>query len=202
MTQAVAPAQLVEKPASGLAATFKHARYVVGENPVTGFAFAALFPITFVASTFVPLSKLPGPLQTVAAWNPTTTLSDALRKLFDAVGLTVSRLIRIRYGCVVLPRGLKRGVWVDLGPDDGSDVYLDLHEQIAGVANAYTLEVVVYERAPELREVGAGISLWANALRALDYLGAGDAVRAVSLPMKQSERKDLPRVRGSQSRPN
>ncbi len=41
-----------------------------------------------------------------------------VRKLFDAVDLTVSRLIRIRYGCVVLPRGLKRGVWVDLGPDD------------------------------------------------------------------------------------
>lgn len=41
-----------------------------------------------------------------------------VRKLFDAVGLTVSRLIRIRYGCVVLPRGLKRGDWVDLGEGD------------------------------------------------------------------------------------
>lgn len=41
-----------------------------------------------------------------------------VRKLFDAVGLTVSRLIRIRYGCVVLPRGLKRGAWVDLGDAD------------------------------------------------------------------------------------
>jgi 23S rRNA pseudouridine2605 synthase len=41
-----------------------------------------------------------------------------VRKLFDAVGLTVSRLIRIRYGSLVLPRGLKRGVWVDLGDDD------------------------------------------------------------------------------------
>jgi 23S rRNA pseudouridine2605 synthase len=41
-----------------------------------------------------------------------------VRKLFDEVGLTVSRLIRIRYGTVVLPRGLKRGVWVDLGQDD------------------------------------------------------------------------------------
>ncbi len=41
-----------------------------------------------------------------------------VRKLFDAVGLTVSRLIRIRYGSVVLPRGLKRGVWVDLGDED------------------------------------------------------------------------------------
>ena len=41
-----------------------------------------------------------------------------VRKLFDEVGLTVSRLIRIRYGTVVLPRGLKRGVWVDLGDED------------------------------------------------------------------------------------
>jgi 23S rRNA pseudouridine2605 synthase len=41
-----------------------------------------------------------------------------VRKLFDAVGLAVSRLIRIRYGSVVLPRGLKRGVWVDLDESD------------------------------------------------------------------------------------
>lgn len=41
-----------------------------------------------------------------------------VRKLFDAVGLTVSRLMRIRYGCVVMPRGLKRGVCVDLSEND------------------------------------------------------------------------------------
>ena len=41
-----------------------------------------------------------------------------VRKLFDSVELTVSRLIRIRYGTVVLPRGLKRGVWVDLEDSD------------------------------------------------------------------------------------
>lgn len=41
-----------------------------------------------------------------------------VRKLFETVGLAVSRLIRIRYGTVVLPRGLKRGVWVELGDDD------------------------------------------------------------------------------------
>ena len=52
-----------------------------------------------------------------------------VRKLFDTVGLTVSRLIRIRYGSVVLPRGLKRGVWVDLGQDD-----VRLIRQLAGGA--------------------------------------------------------------------
>ena len=41
-----------------------------------------------------------------------------VRKLFDAVGHAVSRLIRIRYGSVVLPRGLKRGAWVDLPEGD------------------------------------------------------------------------------------
>ncbi|MFZ4649964.1 MAG: pseudouridine synthase [Rubrivivax sp.] len=41
-----------------------------------------------------------------------------VRKLFDAVGHAVSRLIRIRYGSVVLPRGLRRGVWVDLAAAD------------------------------------------------------------------------------------
>ncbi len=41
-----------------------------------------------------------------------------VRRLFEAVGHAVSRLIRIRYGSVVLPRGLKRGVWVDLTDHD------------------------------------------------------------------------------------
>jgi 23S rRNA pseudouridine2605 synthase len=41
-----------------------------------------------------------------------------VRKLFETVGHAVSRLIRIRYGSVVLPRGLKRGVWVDLDEQD------------------------------------------------------------------------------------
>lgn len=63
---------------------------------------------------------------------------------------------------------------------------------IAGLSAALGLrkvgiEVTLYERAPELREVGAGISLWANAIRALDYFGVGDAVRAIALSLDQSE---------------
>ncbi len=36
-----------------------------------------------------------------------------VRRLWDAVGVTVSRLIRIRYGTLSLPRNLPRGAWRD-----------------------------------------------------------------------------------------
>jgi 2-polyprenyl-6-methoxyphenol hydroxylase-like FAD-dependent oxidoreductase len=42
------------------------------------------------------------------------------------------------------------------------------------------IDVEVYEQADELREVGAGLSLWANAVQALDRLGLGDTVRSFS----------------------
>ncbi|MFI7482094.1 FAD-dependent monooxygenase [Kocuria sp. M1R5S2] len=52
----------------------------------------------------------------------------------------------------------------------------------AGAALARTgWQVAVHDRAPALEPVGAGISLWPNALRALDVLGVGDAVRARSV---------------------
>jgi 23S rRNA pseudouridine2605 synthase len=41
-----------------------------------------------------------------------------VRRMLEAVGHAVSRLIRIRYGAMVLPRGLKRGAWMELGGDD------------------------------------------------------------------------------------
>jgi ABC-2 type transport system permease protein len=48
-------------------------------------SFIVLFPLTFVASTFVPLKSLPGVLRTIATWNPVTTLSEACRSLFGNV---------------------------------------------------------------------------------------------------------------------
>ncbi|SPA24994.1 Ribosomal large subunit pseudouridine synthase B [Cupriavidus taiwanensis] len=41
-----------------------------------------------------------------------------VRRMFEAVGLTVSRLIRTRYGQFLLPRGLKRGRWQEVEPND------------------------------------------------------------------------------------
>lgn len=41
-----------------------------------------------------------------------------VRRMFEAVGHAVSRLIRIRYGAMVLPRGLKRGAWLELDESD------------------------------------------------------------------------------------
>ena len=41
-----------------------------------------------------------------------------VRRMLEAVGHAVSRLIRIRYGAMLLPRGLKRGAWMELDPGD------------------------------------------------------------------------------------
>ena len=57
---------------------------------------------------------------------------------------------------------------------------------IGGLAAAIALrragiDVEVFERAPQLLDVGAGISLWPNAVKGLDKLGVGAAVRAASV---------------------
>ncbi len=57
---------------------------------------------------------------------------------------------------------------------------------IAGLTTAIAMsraghQVSVAERATELREIGAALSLWPNALAALDHLGVGDPARAIGL---------------------
>ncbi|MCW5849835.1 MAG: FAD-dependent monooxygenase [Anaerolineae bacterium] len=58
---------------------------------------------------------------------------------------------------------------------------------IGGLTTAIALrrkgiEAAVYERAPEIREVGAGLTLWANAVKALGKLGLAEAVKAAGAP--------------------
>ena len=44
-----------------------------------------IFPLTFVANTFVPLETLPGPLQIFAEWNPVSAVTQAARELFGNI---------------------------------------------------------------------------------------------------------------------
>ncbi len=49
---------------------------------VQGIAFGVLFPLTFMASTFVPTTTMPPVLRVIAEWNPVTAVSDAVRIQF------------------------------------------------------------------------------------------------------------------------
>jgi FAD-dependent urate hydroxylase len=44
------------------------------------------------------------------------------------------------------------------------------------------IEATVFERAVEVKEIGAGLSLWVNAIRAFDKLGLSQALRRFSIP--------------------
>jgi 2-polyprenyl-6-methoxyphenol hydroxylase-like FAD-dependent oxidoreductase len=63
---------------------------------------------------------------------------------------------------------------------------------IGGLATAIALskaglQVDIYEQAPELAEIGAGLSLWANATRALTELGLGEELTKSITPLEALE---------------
>jgi 23S rRNA pseudouridine2605 synthase len=45
-----------------------------------------------------------------------------VRRLFEALNMTVSRLIRVRYGPVEMPRSLKRGMWAEMSEAETVDL--------------------------------------------------------------------------------
>jgi ABC-2 type transport system permease protein len=51
-------------------------------DAVTGIAFVVMFPLTFLANSFVPAAGLPDGLQTLAEWNPLSAVIAAVRTLF------------------------------------------------------------------------------------------------------------------------
>jgi ABC-2 type transport system permease protein len=53
---------------------------------VNNASFMVIFPLTFIANTFVQVQSLPGVLQTFAEWNPVSAVSQAVREAFGNTG--------------------------------------------------------------------------------------------------------------------
>ncbi|HVE75609.1 MAG TPA: ABC transporter permease [Actinomycetota bacterium] len=53
---------------------------------VNNASFMFIFPMTFIANTFVRSDLLPGPLRTFAEWNPVSAVSQAVREAFGNTG--------------------------------------------------------------------------------------------------------------------
>ena len=83
--------------------------------------FTTLFPITFVSNVFVPPQTLPDFLRPIAEWNPTSTLTAALRDLWgnpnpfvqgDSLAATNPALVTIIWVVVIIaifgPLGVRR----------------------------------------------------------------------------------------------
>jgi ABC transporter DrrB family efflux protein len=56
---------------------------------VNNASFVVIFPLTFIANTFVPTNNFPGPLKFVANWNPVSSVTQAARQLFGNIPDTV-----------------------------------------------------------------------------------------------------------------
>jgi ABC-2 type transport system permease protein len=48
-------------------------------------SFMFIFPVTFIANTFVEIGNLPGPLRVFAEWNPVSSAAQAVREAFGNV---------------------------------------------------------------------------------------------------------------------
>ena len=70
-----------------------------------------------------------------------------VRRMFEAIGLTVSRLIRTRYGAMTLPSGLKRGRWEEMEENTVRDLMTAFGVEKKGAGNE--------TRAPKGRSTGA-----------------------------------------------
>ena len=86
---------------------------------VNNAAFIVIFPMTFIANTFVPSNTLPGPLKTFANWNPVSSVTQAAREQFgntspelpaaDAVADAAPGAVLVDLGGAD-PRGLRPSV--------------------------------------------------------------------------------------------
>jgi ABC-2 type transport system permease protein len=53
---------------------------------VNNASFMIIFPLTFIANTFVPTKNMPAVLKAIADWNPVSSVTQAARELFGNTG--------------------------------------------------------------------------------------------------------------------
>ena len=53
---------------------------------VNNASFMIIFPLTFIANTFVPIDNMPSVLKAIANWNPVSAVTQASRQLFGNTG--------------------------------------------------------------------------------------------------------------------
>jgi ABC-2 type transport system permease protein len=83
--------------------------------------FLVIFPMSFIANTFVDSSSLPGPLRVVAEWNPASAVTQAARELFgntssavpvpDAWPLQHPVLASVLWAALILAVFVPLGTW-------------------------------------------------------------------------------------------
>ena len=61
------------------------ALHVPSVEVINNASFIVIFPLTFIANTFVPSDTLPGPLKAFAEWNPVSSVTQATRELFGNI---------------------------------------------------------------------------------------------------------------------
>ncbi|MEL6890171.1 MAG: ABC transporter permease [Actinomycetota bacterium] len=61
------------------------ALHVPSVEVINNASFMVIFPLTFIANTFVPSDDLPGPLRAFAEWNPVSAVTQASRELFGNI---------------------------------------------------------------------------------------------------------------------
>ena len=59
---------------------------VASVEVINNASFMFIFPLTFIANTFVDINDLPGPLKTFAEWNPVSAVAQAVREAFGNTG--------------------------------------------------------------------------------------------------------------------
>jgi ABC-type polysaccharide/polyol phosphate export permease len=77
-----------------------------------GIVFAAVFPLTFVSSAFVPTNTMPGWLRVFAENQPMTMVVNAVRDLTLGTNVYDAEIPSIIWSVAILVVGFPLGVWL------------------------------------------------------------------------------------------